>query len=429
MISKRWFVFALGLIIRLILMPYTTHTATWEIGIVPMDTLYNLGINPSLFAPELGGTYYVFYTPLYLFYAIFNYFGIYYQFLLEFLMKIPPTIGDIITFYSLYEITLHLSRNQRTSLSVATMYFLNPFIIMMSAVYGHDEQLIAAFMLLSFLLLLKGKIGYSAICLSLAVSREYLPIIVLPSFLAYVWRLKKPFSSKMSFLAIFSASSFALFIPEGLTLAQLYLASPKVLWDYVLFKVQGPMGLVISIPTGFKHNFTGFLAALGIWPNVSVFFRYQTIILLYIFVTIILLRKQNISSAQLITRHVITSFLLFLIVNPLFQPHYLLWFLPFLFLETSVFLGLPRYFPHVLWGSILVVEPLIEGSFRYWSYIVPTQRIFSFWQIDNWLLKYAISVVTGLFLILGILFLTIDQAHKVKISSSSSENKMHACNK
>jgi len=408
--NRLFLVFIVGLFIRLLLMPYTTHCHTWE-RLTAEDARFLAGFDPQLFDLGIGVSFRLFNIVSYIPYLILSSFGINYQFLLLSLFKIPSLIGDVIVFYSLYNIAFLTSNNEKKSLGVATAYFLNPFVIWIGAIVGSTDQLIAAFILLAILYLMKGKIGYSAICLSFSVFCRYFSILLLPCFLFYIWRRDRSIRPRVShFLIAFLGASMTLSIPYLISLIHLYSSSAPAFWslvnDYLGFTgIGGGESPNIAWMMNWKFNFTGFFASLGVWPSISPIFSLRVFAILYLIVTVIMMRRMSSSSpAHFINRYTIVVFSLFMLIIPLSQSHYLMWIFPFLLIESLLFSGLPKYYPHLLWIANMAAETIISGHFTTY----PILGNYPLWWKYPWLffnqnLTTSVSVLHGSFLLLTVI--------------------------
>lgn len=426
--NKLFWIFITGLFIRLLLISFTSHPASWE-RITSEDSRFILGIDPTLVDPGVGTSFRLFFAAVYVPYLIFNIFGIHYTFLLVSLFKVPSIVGDIIILYSLYNIALLVSKDRRKGLSIATAYFLNPYVIWLTSIVGHAEQLMVGFILLALLYLLKGKTTHSAISLSIATFSRFISILILPYFLVSLWRADKSISPRLTrYFAGFLISSAVLSIPYLIIFVQLYSSSKSAFWSYItnsFLPTVGEPGLPGPLPTGFRFNFTGFLASLGIWPTLSTFLNYRVFILLYLIATVVML-KRGYPSPQSMSRYIVVVFSLFMVIVPLNQSHYLMWIFPFLLIESIVFLSIPRYYLHVLWISNVVAETLISGHFTtYFPYFSIFPATWEYpWAFFNQLLIHSTSVLHGSFLLLTVIScLTFGYARKPSIKGNASSKK------
>ncbi len=407
--------FTVGIALRFILAAYTQHVATWD-RITALDALFIGGLNPTYFVPEYGTTFYLLYTPMYAIYLAFSSIGIKYNFILLILFRIPPIIGDIAIFYALYEIALYFSNNSKTSGLLAALYFLNPFTIWESSILGHDEQIIAAFLLLSILFIIRQSFALSGIFYALATFRGFLPILFLPVFFMLVrGRSNSNQSGALAnFAATFFASTLLLLLPFIISFFQLYNASSTAFWSYFnnnWINASGTGGQFL--PIYYKHNFTGFLATLGVWPFVSSLFGARSFILVYSVVTIFTLRL-HVISIRSVNDYIISIFALFMVILPLLQPHYLLWILPFLLLASSIFHDLPMYLTQFLWLVTMLIEPVIEGNFLQY----PNWTVLQYsWPLNNWPFKESLSLLSGISLLLIIGYSLVSSRKEMTLES------------
>lgn len=402
-----------GLIIRLIIAPYTSFLSLFEYR-GHMDLLFIAGFNPLTWSGTYSTSFYIFYIPIHVIYLVFNYFGFYHGFLINFLYKLPPIIGDLIAFYSLYNIVLLFSKDKRKSLVVSGAYFLNPFTIYMSVFMFGIDQLMMAFVLLSLLNLLKGRITHSAIYLAIAVVFKYIPILLVPFYLIHM-RHKMSFCT--SFLKMYLLSLLVLFSPYLTYLVPLYFHSPSAFWDHILgYAVlwTGGRGYINGLdPTTFKYNFSGILATLGLWSVIESAFLGHIFLFLFppsYFVLMVLALTRSIVTFESINRYIIIIFSLIMLTNPVCMGHFLTWILPFLFIEVYALNSIPRHYLHILWISNFMIDPVFTGPVN--AFLVLFDNTFpdisrflwhlfpNGWPLGNLSLQLSLSALHGALLVL-----------------------------
>jgi len=431
--DKLFLIFLIGLFIRLVFMVYISHCANVEnINLVEQLYKYGLFLDPLLNVISYHTGFYLVFWPVYIPYMILNYFGIYYSFLLNFLIKMPSLIADIIIFCSLYNITKFFTNDKGKSLSIAAIFFLNPYSIYLTSIISHPTSVISAFILLSFLYLFKGKISYSAVFLALSTSIQLLPIFLLPCFIAYLWKSNKVDSEiqiegkiffqftrgrlsspALHFLKMFLISCLVLFSPYFIVSGTLYLNDPRLFWYYVNIFIH-PVRSIPKIPgetsapalVGMSFNFTGLFNELGISSYLAPYLGYTLLFPLYFTFSVITLKQVPLKTygrAHLLNRFVILFFSLFVIAIPLCQSHYLGWFFPFIVLEALLFSGLPNYYPVLLSVLHFLIDPISGYSYR-WYFVETFPELF----LDRWtasgniLLDLSLSATYCLFLILSV---------------------------
>ena len=407
--TKLMVVFTAGLVIRLILMPYTSTASIWA-RVTGFDNLFIGGLNPLALQGVHGSSFWLFGLPFYSLYTLLSSLGLHYSFLLDFLMKMPSLLGDIIIFYAIYRITYLIFADGRKSLLAASVYFLNPYTIWMAGIIGPGEQLMSGFLLLSILFMMENRGMLSATCLAFATFFRYIPILFLPVFIIYLWRNRGSYQS-LRFLGAFIGISFFMIIPYIPNIVSLYNVSSSALMGHIQNFI-GPteIGLVPYARTVltyfdityFEYNFTGILASLGYSDTLALIFNFRTFLIFSIFTGVVLLRRKS-SSTQQINRVVVVTFSLFLLLTPLLQHHYLLWLFPFIILSSYVFRDLPRYFPIILSTAFILIDPILPLSVTgYFDNTFPgmLDSIIGLFTFENKFTALAISMLTGLLLVL-----------------------------
>lgn len=434
--NKAFLVFMIGLFSRLVLMMYTQHAGTWE-ELVTSNLLFSYGwpLRPLIELISFHTGFYIFFWPIHIPYKFLNIFGIYYEFLVMFLGRVPALIGDILTFYSLHEISLLILKDRRKSLFIASVFFLNPYSIFQTSVIGQVEPLITAFVLLSFLYLLRGSINRSAFCLAFSASIRILPVFLLPAFLAYLRKsshteLENQIKNRLRwihvllsqrmlhFLGAFSVSLFILFSPYLIAFVRLYSYNPRLSW-YWISLFTSPVSADVGYQTtgglvGWVFNFTSIINTLGLAEYFSHFMGYRPLLFVYLACGAVVWIRSRGSSfsrdthAHLLNRLITLFYSLFMILIPLAQGHYLAWFLPFLILESQLFHGLPSYYPIAVSALFLLIEPIAGLNFV-WYFLGTFPGLFSYPETQSAVLAlrsdellFSISGVLGLFFILTI---------------------------
>lgn len=392
-------VFAVGILIRLLIIPYTDFIATWA-KIDTLNAFVSMGLNPLIHTFSFGPGFWLFYLPCFAPYLIANTFGIYNRFIIVSLFKVPPLLGDIFVFYAIRELALIVSKDEKKSLFIASVYFLNPYVIWMSSVIGHSEQLMVGLILLSTMFLVKGKISLSAICLGISIFTRYLPLLLVPTFFLYLWR-----KEALKGVARFAKWLLVVIVPLTLPYVHLVLSIYSSRLDLFTF-LRGWL-LAVSppaeLPVDFPYNFTSFLVEAGVWPYVSSLFSYLTFLPLYA-VLLIYVSRRSVFSLRSLNQFALGTFSLFVLITPLIQHNYLLMILPFLLLESFLFSNsLPRYYFHAMWILWMLMDFIMEGAFLWYPAFDGTRLFedaFRAWAFRNYPLKYALSVLSGLLLVL-----------------------------
>jgi Gpi18-like mannosyltransferase len=132
-------------------------------------------------------------------------------------VKFPLLISDVLVTFLIYKIAYNLTENKRLAEKAALLWFLNPFLIWISASWGMWDTLAVLFSLLSFYLVLRKRIALSAVFLSLAVATKLYPVLFLLPFVLYLLKIRPGGGEKrnvIKFLSVFSVISVIIFLPD-----------------------------------------------------------------------------------------------------------------------------------------------------------------------------------------------------------------------
>ena len=132
------------------------------------------------------------------------------------IVKTPFLISDIAITLLLYRIVEELTNSKALAEKAAILWFLNPFVIWISAGWGMWDTLPALFSLAAFFFLIKKKYAFSAICLSLGVAAKLYPALFLVPIAIYLLKtspVKDKWNSCLKFFSVFAVASVLLFLP------------------------------------------------------------------------------------------------------------------------------------------------------------------------------------------------------------------------
>lgn len=136
--------------------------------------------------------------------------------LFNFIAKVPFLISDVLVAFLLYKIVGEVTRNEGLAVAASVLWFLNPFVIWISAGWGMWDTLPALFSLLSLYFLVKGRFAYSAVSLSLGVALKLYPVVFLVPFVFYLYRASSAGDRTKNFVrffGVFAVSSLIVFLP------------------------------------------------------------------------------------------------------------------------------------------------------------------------------------------------------------------------
>lgn len=137
------------------------------------------------------------------------------DFLFNFLSKLPLLFSDILVALLLYKIVNKLSGNRGLAEKAALLWFLNPYLIWISAVWGMWDSMAAMFSLFSLYFLINKKITLSAVSLILGVASKLYPAMFLLPITFYFMKSKPAgkFKNLAKFYFIFVVGLMLLILP------------------------------------------------------------------------------------------------------------------------------------------------------------------------------------------------------------------------
>jgi len=191
----------LGLLVRLVLCSWTGHPWDFEVfirvgyyvakgsnlfGIFPAESYHNEGLGQPIF-PYVTGLGYLPAWGLYtaLAYKIYSLLPVS-PYLYYFMLKLAPTLGDLASTYLFYLLTLTATGDIKKARLNTLTFFLCPFIILVSSVWGMFDSIPLAFTPASMLLLLSDKPFLSGLCLGIGIYIKIVPIIYIPIHALYL---------------------------------------------------------------------------------------------------------------------------------------------------------------------------------------------------------------------------------------------------
>ncbi|MBS7644390.1 hypothetical protein KEJ26_07450 [Candidatus Bathyarchaeota archaeon] len=216
--SKLLIIFAVGLLARLSLAPFTGNPwdmYVWiqsgrdflEHQINPYDVLYYKSISTGRYFAWYG------YPPVWFFSIIQSYFL--YTLLpwqkleLAYLaIKAPLIATDLLVGYIIYT-QVRSKIGHKAALIATSAYILNPYVIWISAGWGIHDNFCAIFTLIAYIAYVNGHPKTSATSLGLAIASKQYSIFALPAFLL----LKPKTSSRLTYLVITALVPLAVSLP------------------------------------------------------------------------------------------------------------------------------------------------------------------------------------------------------------------------
>jgi len=238
-----WLALLFGLAIRLGLAPWTEHRFDMYVWRLTGAYIYVYHLNPfwpwtgapSIFPPILNFSYPPFWLlvitafyPIWLLNSGFafpqsvsqlwasgvqtgNAFDSYRSFipaslpLLDFTLKLPIIACDIITAFALYRA---LAGHRKAQSAVTWLWLFNPYVILISAVWGQFDSIPTMFSLLSILFSIKSKPKLSGFLLALGCLAKVFPVVYLPLVSLYYWKKARAEAGKLIVTFLATCASF-----------------------------------------------------------------------------------------------------------------------------------------------------------------------------------------------------------------------------
>jgi len=128
------------------------------------------------------------------------------------IVKVVPILCDLALMAVVYRLAWLASGKQEAGRRAATLWFLNPFSIWMTAAWGAYDSIPTFLTLISTLALVSRRPAASGLLLALAAGWKLYPLLLMPTFLVYGVR-SLSLRSFMRFAIAFGASSAIIFLP------------------------------------------------------------------------------------------------------------------------------------------------------------------------------------------------------------------------
>jgi hypothetical protein len=289
--------------------------------------------------------------------------------LFNFLVKLPFLLSDSLICLMLYKIVLEITGQKNLAQKGALFWFLNPFVIWISAGWGMWDTLPALFSLITCYYIVKKRMIVAALSLSVAVAFKVYPLLFLIPIGIYLWRTNS-FQTRGRDLSIFLRSFI---VSTSLLLALSIGSIPKLLgYFYPISTTANAINNAIVSPVGFGLSYWS-VSLLNRLFNTS----YSDSLQLAIYIispVMVILAFAHISRKMRRTEFgnplLELSIAMILIVLALFlsyriiEEQWLVWVLPFIVITCSG--GKLRWFFY--WGisSLALVYSLLNCPFPFY---------------------------------------------------------------
>jgi len=304
-------------------------------------------------------------------------------------------VFDLATACLLYHIAVRQTGKKRLGVTVFALWFLNPYVIILTSVHGSYDIIPAFCALAALFLALEQQPLYSGLAVAVGILIGIFPALLVPLLVAVVWRTARRTMSS-------PRQSLLRFLGGAAVPAAAILAVPGLLSSYYASVVVGPSrGGGVYQGFGFWGVFwvPGLNAADG-WlsnlPGTLTVVAFATVaVVVGVILAVHFLRRESTESAEgrfWVLAAAATTMGAFLIPETV-QPQYMVWVLPFLALLALsarrylviyfVFSTIPAVFYFVLAGPLLNFLPLwyqyhmltytqVHSSVTYWVSVQKT---------------------------------------------------------
>jgi hypothetical protein len=343
------YMLATAWVVSIALSPFFRHPSdvpTWKfLG----EITFNLRINPLPYTSFYGSCW--LFTilssfPTYLIVSLFKASDLF----LNLILKVPIIIGDLIVGVVLFKFT--------KSKLVTALWLLNPFVIFVSAIQGQFDVLPTLFVLLATYFLLQRKNLASAVSLAIGIGFKIFPVFLLPFFI--IFSLKNcGRKATLKYVIVLAAVVAVLFAPFFLP------QNFKYLYEGLSDLPQRSVAYV-----GSSVSYIEYLTLhLHLFSNYNFLYVFIPLYLALLFVSRKFVKDFNTLNLSII----VVLLLLFVTYNTM-HPQFLMWILPFLFIEYER----NKKVPLVLVSALFIWMLVWIFSWNLGSWVVgPLQSFFA----------------------------------------------------
>lgn len=302
---------------------------------------------------------------------------------------------DLATAFLLYYVGVRQTGRTSTGVYLFAIWFLNPFVIILSSVHGSYDGVPTFCALASLVLALDRRPLVSGVAFSAGALIGVFPIFLLPLLVSVTWKSYRttdfrPWRPLLRFIGGAASLSVPILVVPGLLSTYLSYAEVGPSRGAGLYQGFGFWGF-LSIPD--LKTVDVWLSNLpGIWTVTAFAF---VAVLIAVMVATHFVRTRNVTGldTRLWVLSAVATILGSFLIPEVFQPQYVVWILPFVALLTvgnrsfatlyALLSAIPAIFYFVLAGPFLNFLPLwynyhlvnfetVKASLTYWVGIQPT---------------------------------------------------------
>jgi Gpi18-like mannosyltransferase len=259
--------------------------------------------------------------------------------LFNFLVKLPNFVSDILVTILLYKIVLKMSNQTILAEKTAFLWFLNPFVIWISAGWGMWDSISVLFSFACFYFLMQKRYISASICLFAGVLTKFYPIVFLVPILFFILRDSKGLELRKNVLKFYSVFLIALTILISLSYKSFFAFCSDWLAPNVSFAANAATNPTLY-PLGYGltyWSFSGILRILdlSISINLVTVLTLLSAILMVVLIVFVYWRTSKLMFEnkffELSIAFVLCLCALFLSLRVI-PEQFLVWLLPFLIL-------------------------------------------------------------------------------------------------
>jgi hypothetical protein len=285
---------------------------------------------------------------------------------------------DLGTGLLLYEVCRQSTGSEERSRTAFCLWFLNPFVIFATGVFGAFDVLVGFGVLASLLLLLSGRYAWSGIALGMAIMAKGSPIFVLPFFVFLIWdrrgdvtgRLRPSAEARTRALVGLAAGVFGTVVALVVPLVATHQLGAAL--GSVFARTAGAQTGGFSVFGLLEvRGLTGTWKAVNAWSGLGTAVLFLQVALAVVLGLVGTRRaRRNLASSAFGTVALVLATVA--VLGPLAAPQYALWFLPVLIAMVGIwrrglasvviFSAAPLLYLVVLYGPASVVFPLVERN-------------------------------------------------------------------
>jgi uncharacterized membrane protein len=229
-------------------------------------------------------------------------------------VKLPFLLSDLGTALLLRELVAGWTGNSHLGVKAAGLWFLNPYLIWISAGWGHFDTMPAFFTVAALLLLSRKKIALSSIALAISIGYKLYPILFIPAAVIYLLKSREGSGRAVDALK---------FLGIQVILGVLLIAVVPEVWRLPSMILHG--GVVATLSTGLTYWSLGLVVPI----------RFEDVIYISLAIFPIILFVVYVKVARAYTDHLLAlcavqlgSLLALFLSYPLIPEQFFVWALP-----------------------------------------------------------------------------------------------------